>query len=69
MRYQQECELFLWKVEDYTVNLIAATADTAAPTAPSSLTASGHYYNHKFILNASSDNVAVTGYDVIKVLL
>jgi hypothetical protein len=25
-----ECEAFLMEVEDYTVNLIAATADTAA---------------------------------------
>jgi Zn-dependent metalloprotease/chitodextrinase len=61
-----ECEAFSYgEVEDYTVNLIAPTADTAAPTAPSSLTASGTTTTTTNLSwNASSDNVAVTGYDV-----
>jgi hypothetical protein len=37
----------------------------SSSTAPSSFNGIRNYhYNHKFILNASSDNVAVTGYDV-----
>jgi Zn-dependent metalloprotease/chitodextrinase len=60
------CEAFSYgEVEDYTVNLTAATADTSAPTVPSSLTASGTTTTTTNLSwNASSDNVGVTGYDV-----
>ncbi|CAL2080401.1 GEVED domain-containing protein [Tenacibaculum sp. 190524A02b] len=53
------------EVEDYTVNITAAVADTQAPTAPSSL-ASSNVSQTGLTLNwtASTDNVGVTGYDV-----
>ncbi len=55
------------QVEDYTVNLINATADTTAPTAPTSLTASGTTQTSTNLSwTASTDNVAVTGYDVYR---
>ncbi|MAM17627.1 MAG: M4 family metallopeptidase [Christiangramia sp.] len=61
-----QCESFSYgEVEDYTVNIQAGAADTQAPTAPSSLTASGTTQNSTSLSwNASSDNVGVTGYDV-----
>lgn len=53
------------QVEDYTVNLINATADTTAPSTPTSLTASGTTQTTTNLSwTASTDNVAVTGYDV-----
>ncbi|MDG2432102.1 M4 family metallopeptidase [Flavobacterium sp.] len=60
------CETFSYgEVEDYTVNITAATADTTAPTVPSSLTASGTTTTTTNLSwNASSDNVGVTGYEV-----
>ena len=53
------------EVEDYTVNIGAAVADTQAPTAPSSL-ASSNVAQTTLTLSwtASTDNVGVTGYDV-----
>ncbi|AZJ33964.1 T9SS C-terminal target domain-containing protein [Tenacibaculum mesophilum] len=53
------------EVEDYTVNITAAVADTQAPTAPSSL-ASSSVAQTTLTLSwtASTDNVGVTGYDV-----
>ncbi|UTD16858.1 T9SS type A sorting domain-containing protein [Tenacibaculum mesophilum] len=53
------------EVEDYTVNITAAVADTQAPTAPSSL-ASSNVAQTTLTLSwtASTDNVGVTGYDV-----
>jgi chitodextrinase len=60
------CGLFDYgQVEDYTVNLVAATADTTAPSAPTSLTASGTTQTTTNLSwTASTDNVGVTGYDV-----
>ena len=55
------------QVEDYTVNLIIGTSDTTAPTAPTSLTASGTTQTTTNLSwTASTDNVAVTGYDVYR---
>ncbi len=53
------------EVEDYTVNVQGATADTTAPSAPSSASVSS-VAQTTLTLNwsASTDNVAVTGYDV-----
>lgn len=53
------------EVEDYTVNITAAVPDTQAPTAPTNLTAS-NIAQTSLTLNwsASTDNVAVTGYDI-----
>ncbi|RSC95297.1 T9SS C-terminal target domain-containing protein [Tenacibaculum singaporense] len=53
------------EVEDYTVNITAAVADTQAPTAPSSL-ATSNVAQTTLTLSwtASTDNVGVTGYDV-----
>lgn len=53
------------EVEDYTVVIGAGTADTTAPTAPTSLAASS-VTQTSLTLNwsASTDNVGVTGYDV-----
>jgi bacillolysin len=60
------CEAFSYgEVEDYTVNIIATTADTTAPTAPANLAASGTTSTTTNLSwTASNDNVAVTGYDV-----
>ncbi|MES2812883.1 MAG: GEVED domain-containing protein [Bacteroidota bacterium] len=60
------CEAFSYgQVEDYTVNIVAGTADTTAPTAPTSLTASGTTSSSTNLSwTASTDNLAVTGYDV-----
>lgn len=60
------CEAFSYgQVEDYTVNIQAAAADTTAPSAPTSLTASGTTQTTTNLSwTASTDNVAVTGYDV-----
>ncbi|WP_275315114.1 GEVED domain-containing protein [Tenacibaculum bernardetii] len=53
------------EVEDYTVVIGGAQADTTAPSAPASLSASS-IAQTSLTLNwsASTDNVAVTGYDV-----
>ena len=55
------------EVEDYTVVIEEAQADTTAPSAPSSLTAS-NIEETSLTLNwsASTDNVGVTGYDVYR---
>ncbi|OYU79873.1 MAG: secretion protein [Flavobacterium sp. BFFFF1] len=60
------CEAFSYgQVEDYTVNIQAGSADTAAPTAPTTLTASGTTQTATNLSwTASTDNVGVTGYDV-----
>lgn len=60
------CEAFSYgQVEDYTVNIQAAAADTTAPSAPTSLTASGTTQTTTNLSwTASTDNVGVTGYDV-----
>jgi len=60
------CEAFSYgQVEDYTVNIQAAAADTTAPTAPTSLTASNTTQTTTDLSwTAATDNVAVTGYDV-----
>jgi hypothetical protein len=59
------CEAISYgEVEDYTVNIVAGAADTTAP-APSSLAASGTTTSTTNLSwSASSDNVAVTGYNV-----
>jgi Zn-dependent metalloprotease/chitodextrinase len=60
------CETFTYgEVEDYTVNLGGATADTQAPSNPAGLAASNITQTTVDLSwNASSDNVGVTGYDV-----
>ena len=60
------CETFSFgEVEDYTVVIQAAVADTQAPTAPTNLTASGTTSTTTNLSwTASTDNVGVTGYDV-----
>jgi chitodextrinase len=53
------------EVEDYTVNITAAVADTTAPTAPNSLVSSNVAQTTLTLSwSASTDNVAVTSYDV-----
>ncbi|RXR20891.1 T9SS type A sorting domain-containing protein [Flavobacterium amnicola] len=60
------CEAIAYgEVEDYTVNLVAGSADTTAPTAPTALTASGTTTTTTNLSwTAATDNVGVTGYDV-----
>jgi bacillolysin len=60
------CESFSYgEVEDYSVNIIAGTADNTAPTVPTNLAASGTTTTTTNLSwTASTDNVAVTGYDV-----
>lgn len=62
------CETFSYgEVEDYTVTIGSSAADTTAPTAPTSLTASGTTQTSTTLSwNASSDNVGVIGYDVYR---
>jgi chitodextrinase len=60
------CEAFSYgQVEDYTVSIQAAATDTTAPSAPTSLSASGTTQTTTNLSwTASTDNVGVTGYDV-----
>jgi Zn-dependent metalloprotease len=60
------CEAFSYgEVEDYSVNITGGAADTTSPSAPSSLAASGTTTTTTNLSwNASTDNVAVTGYNV-----
>lgn len=60
------CEAFSYgEVEDYTVILVTGTTDTQAPTAPTSLAASGTTSTATNLSwTAATDNVGVTGYDV-----
>ena len=60
------CETFPYgQVEDYMLNIQAIVVDTQAPTAPTSLVASGTTTTTTNLSwTASSDNVGVTGYDV-----
>jgi chitodextrinase len=60
------CQSFTYgEVEDYTVNLVGSTADTQAPSNPSSLAASNITQTTVDLSwNASTDNVGVTGYDI-----
>lgn len=60
------CEAFSYgQVEDYTVNIVAGTVDSTAPSAPTNLAASGTTSTSTNLTwTASTDNVAVTGYDV-----
>jgi Zn-dependent metalloprotease len=60
------CEAISYgEVEDYTVNITASAADLTAPSTPSNLTASGTTTTTTNLSwNASTDNVAVTGYNV-----
>ena len=60
------CEAFSYgQVEDYTVNIVAGTPDTTAPTTPTNLVASGTTASSTNLSwTASTDNVGVTGYDV-----
>jgi len=60
------CETFSYgQVEDYTVNIVVAAGDTTAPSTPTNLVASGTTQTTTTLTwNASSDNVAVTGYEV-----
>jgi chitodextrinase len=62
------CETFSYgQVEDYSLLIQAAAADTIAPSAPTSLTASGTTQTSTNLSwTASTDNVAVTGYDVYR---
>ena len=55
------------QVEDYTVNIVAGTADTTAPSAPTALTASGTTQTTTTLSwTAATDNVGVTGYNVYR---
>jgi len=60
------CESFPYgEVEDYTVVLSAPTADTESPSAPANLSVANVTVNSvNLSWTASTDNVAVTGYDV-----
>ena len=60
------CEAFSFgQVEDYTITIQAAALDSTAPSAPTSLTASGTTQTTTNLSwTASTDNVGVTGYDV-----
>ncbi|WP_203294982.1 GEVED domain-containing protein [Luteirhabdus pelagi] len=60
------CETFTYgEVEDYTVNITGAGADTQAPSTPTNLSASNITQTTVDLSwNASTDNVGVTGYDV-----
>jgi C1A family cysteine protease/chitodextrinase len=62
------CETFSYgEVEDYAVNIVAGVADTQAPTAPTNLAASGVTATTATLSwTASTDNVAVTGYNIYK---
>ncbi|UQD56654.1 endonuclease [Flavobacterium sp. K5-23] len=62
------CEAFSYgQVEDYTVTITGVTADTTAPSAPTALVASGTTQTTTNLSwSASTDNVAVTGYDVYR---
>lgn len=61
------CETFSYgEVEDYTVNIATGTADTTAPSTPT-LSASGTTQTTTTLSwTVSTDNVAVTGYDVFR---
>ena len=62
-----ECETFSYgEVEDYTVNLIDATADTQAPTAPTLTASNVTISTVDLSWSGATDNVGVTGYDVYK---
>jgi len=62
------CETFQYgEVEDYTVNIQGSGPDTEAPTAPTGLAASGTTQTTTNLSwNASTDNVGVTAYDVVR---
>jgi hypothetical protein len=55
----------VWSSEDYTVNIVAGTADTTAPSAPTALTASGTTQTTTLSWTAATDNVG-TGYNVYR---
>ena len=59
------CESFTYgEVEDYTVNIVGATPDTEAPSAPTGLSSSNTTETSTDLSwNASTDNVGVTGYE------
>jgi endonuclease I/chitodextrinase len=55
------------QVEDYTVNIVAGTTDTTAPSVPTALTASGTTQTTTTLSwTAATDNVGVTGYNVYR---
>jgi chitodextrinase/C1A family cysteine protease len=60
------CETFSYgEVEDYTINLIAGTSDTEAPSAPKNLASSDVSATSATLSwSSSTDNVGVTGYNV-----
>ena len=62
-----ECETFSYgEVEDYTVNLIDAVADTQAPTSPTLTASNATATTADLSWSGATDNVSVTGYDVFK---
>jgi hypothetical protein len=64
------CEAFPYgQVEDYTVKISTGTADTAAPTAPTSLTPSGTTQTTTNLSWTASTDNGVTAYDVYQALL
>ena len=62
------CEVNLpGEVEDYSISITAPVLDTQAPTAPTTLAASGITTSALTLTwNASTDNVGVTGYNVYR---
>lgn len=62
------CESFTYgEVEDYTVTITGTTADTQAPTVPTALAASNITDTSVSLSwTASTDNIAVTGYEVFE---
>jgi hypothetical protein len=62
MEFQLHVTISYGEVEDYTVNI--GRCRGYLPNCSIKLSFWNDYHNYKFIMDASSDNVAVTGYNV-----